>query len=481
MDRSRAPVRFGWKSRLTFLGVVLLALATLAPVPFPRAVALPQAAAAASLREYMNNRASATQFSGVVLVSRRDAILFREAYGMASYDLDRPNTVETVFRIGSLTKPVTAVAALRLAQRGRLGLDDAACARIAQCPTQWRSITIRHLLSHRSGLPDLFSRHAASPVETASAGFERILADLAERSSGDSLARLAFEPGSQYRYNNFNYVFLAYLMERATGRFWEDVLRMDVFEPAGMTSTGYDRVYEIVHGRARGYRIRDGKIQNTDYDDHEAYAAGGLLSTVDDLRRFVRAAIQGDLLDAAMRAQMLERGLGDYGLGWQIVDSYERTLYNHTGSIGGFSSYLGFYPVDELLVIVLSNVQDESARGTGCDLAGLAFGESIVGLDRRLEAPLARASEFDGDAFGRYLGVDDGATREIRPGDDGVVVYARGGSEFDLRVVAPDSIAVAASPESLIRLTRDSTGAVSGFEIERCGGVVTRARKVRSP
>lgn len=305
-------------------------------------------------------------FSGVVLVARGDSVLFHRAYGQADADLGIPNDVTLRFNIGSVTKPITATAVLRLAQRGALGLDHAVCRYLARCPEAWRSVTVRHLLSHHSGIPDLFGELPAAPVDSTRA----VVDAAAARHLGDTLR---FAPAERYAYSNFNYILLGYVLEVAGKAPWPQVLKREVLDPAGMVHTEYDDVWRILPGRVRGYQLRAGEPINTRYRDHAAYTAGGLLSTAEDLLRFSRALSAGRLLADSTLRRMVTPGLGDYGLGWQVIRVFGRTLRNHTGGLTGFASHLAHYD-DGTTIVLLSNVEDEPAKATACDLAALVFG-----------------------------------------------------------------------------------------------------------
>ena len=137
--------------------------------------------------------------------------------------------------------------------------------------------------------------------------------------------------------------------------------------------TRYDDVWAVVEGRAHGYQIRDGALVNIRYDDHSAYAAGGLRSTVDDLSKWHEAYIGGRLIPSDLLEAALHVYAGPYGYGWQVIELFDRPMHNHTGGIGGFSSHLAYYPDDDVLIIVLSNVEDENTKGTACDLAAILF------------------------------------------------------------------------------------------------------------
>lgn len=234
-------------------------------------------------RSYLDGAATEEGFSGVVLIGRGEAVVFEAAYGVADADLGIPMRTDYRLRIGSLTKPITASAVLVAVDRGLLALDQQVCGLLPSCPASWESVTVRHLLTHSSGIADHFGDLRAVPVTATVEELRRVLASLPP---GEALQTA---PGTEYAYSNFNYVLLGAALERVAGIPWETILRQWVFEPLGLTTMAYDDVYAIMADRVRGYERDDASgLRNIDYDDHAAYAAGGLLASAEDLFRWSR-------------------------------------------------------------------------------------------------------------------------------------------------------------------------------------------------
>lgn len=329
-----------------------------------------QSSAASAVGAYFAQEANVGRFSGVVLIARGDEIQLEQGYGFADVESAAPMRAETILRIGSLTKPITASAVLVAVRDGRLSLDDPICPLLpAACPTSWSNVQIRHLLSHTSGIRDHFGDLGAVPVEGTAGELARVLTML------DSNEPLASSLGESYAYSNFNYVLLGVALERAFGEPWEVVLRRLVLEPVGARNTAYDDVWAVTPGRARGYdRDERGALRNIEYDDHAAYAAGGLRSSARDLLAWSRAVFSGSLMGEELTRQALTPGLGNYGFGWQIRQFFGRTIHNHTGGIDGFSAHLAHYPDSGLTIIVISNDESDAAILRACDAAALWFG-----------------------------------------------------------------------------------------------------------
>lgn len=320
------------------------------------------------VRAYLEVAAAEEGFSGVVLIGMGDEVVFEEAYGLAEQDLRVPMRTDHRFRIGSLTKPITASAVLVAVDRGLLALDTPACSLLAPCPESWTDVKVRHLLTHTSGIADHFGDLEAVPVAETVRELRRVLHSLPADEP------LQAPPGSEYTYSNFNYVLLGALLEEVGRSPWPVLMNHWVFEPLGLKTMVYDDVYAIVEGRVEGY-ARDEALglRNIDYDDHAAYAAGGLLASAGDLFRWARAVLAGDLFSIELVHESLTPFRGDYGYGWQVRRFFDRPIYNHTGGIDGFSSHLAHYPEQEMTIVVLSNVEDESTILRACDVAARIF------------------------------------------------------------------------------------------------------------
>jgi len=302
-------------------------------------------------------------FSGAVLVAKDGRILVNCGYGMANYEHDVPNTPKTKFRIASITKPITAVAIMQLQEQGTLRVDDLLSKYLPDYPNADR-ITIHHLLTHTSGMPD----HLA--------GFD--YAVRARAVSTDELIGLSkdkvlrSEPGQTYAYSNAGYALLTRIIEIASGQSYEAFLQEHIFRPAGMHDTLFDRHDRIIKDRAANY------VFSPDHQKDFANAvwtemswisgAGGLLSTTEDLYRFDRALKAGTLLSPdsckvmgtphteakgpfTLARHNMEPGHDCYGYGLMVRDQ----LQVHEGAWPGSRALFLRNLVDDWCVIVLTN------------------------------------------------------------------------------------------------------------------------------
>jgi CubicO group peptidase (beta-lactamase class C family) len=313
---------------------------------------------AAILRDYLDRLVAADAFSGVVLVARNGETIFERAYGEASKSYDIPNAVDTKFNLGSMNKMFTAVAIAQLVERGTLSWDDPIGKWLGPDwvrPEVGEKATIRHLLTHTSGLGSFFTEE----FMRSSRGLYRGLDDWRDIVRQDSLA---FEPGTQWSYSNTGFHLLGVIVEKATGESYYDYVREHVYEPAGMTGTDAYEVDAVVPNLAQGYdRIEtDGGVTyRSNILEHTARGgpAGGGYSTAPDLLAFANALLE----DRLVRPETLtlittakpEAASPDYGYGFGV--SEDGRVFGHTGGFPGISSSLAVDRENGDVVVVMSN------------------------------------------------------------------------------------------------------------------------------
>ena len=312
--------------------------------------------ASAALAQRLDALAELQNFSGVVLVARNGDTLFSKGYGYADRDAQLPNTAQTRFRIGSLTKQFTAMAVLMLQDRGLLDVQDPICRHLDNCPDAWQAVTIHHLLSHTSGIPDFtrfpdYERTKDQP-STPAQTIDRF-----------RTSPLDFPPGSKWSYSNSGYVLLGSIVEQASGQRYEDFLQANIFDPLGMADSGYDHNRDDL---AVGYA---GGTKASYLDMSIPFAAGGLYSTAEDLLRWDRGLEAGLLLPAELQTAMFtavaaipDSGGLDYGYGWEVGEEFGQPMVSHMGGIEGYSAGITRLLGDHTLIVVLSNDQQTNPR-----------------------------------------------------------------------------------------------------------------------
>ena len=254
------------------------------------------------------------QFNGSVLVAEHGKIIYKKGFGYANMEWEIPNDPDTKFRLGSITKQFTSMLIMQLVEQGKLKLDD----KLSNYLPYYRKdigekVTIHHLLTHTSGIPS----YTGLPKFFEDVSRDPYTVDefVKKFCSGD----LEFEPGSKYKYNNSGYFLLGAIIEKITGKSYEDVLREKIFEPLNMKNTGYDHHKTILSKRATGYDNTFDGFENSPYLDMSLpYAAGALYSTVEDLYLWDQALYTEKLLSQKYKDIMFTPHLSNYAYGWGV-------------------------------------------------------------------------------------------------------------------------------------------------------------------
>jgi CubicO group peptidase (beta-lactamase class C family) len=311
------------------------------------------------------------QVPGASLLVLRDGVpVVRRSYGLANVEEGIAATPATNYRLASVTKQFTAAAILLLVQDDAIGLDETIRRWLPSLPASTDGVTIRHLLTHTSGLVDY-----EDVIPDTMTGQLRDADVLQLLSTQD---RTYFPPGTAYRYSNSGYALLALIVERVSGGSFQAFLRERIFQPLGMRHTlAYVSEGPAIPTRAYGYSRIDGRWQRTDQSQTSAVLGdGGIYSSIDDLARWDAALYDDRLLsDASRRLAFTAHTATDapevaYGFGWRITGD---TLW-HSGESIGFRNVIVRYPTRHMTVILLSNRDDPEPYRTAQSIARLFLG-----------------------------------------------------------------------------------------------------------
>jgi CubicO group peptidase (beta-lactamase class C family) len=318
-----------------------------------------------TLDSYMNDIVNAGWFQGAILVARDGQIIISKGYGMADAEHGTPNTAQTRFRLASVTKQFTAAAIVILQARGKLNVQNTICTYLPNCPDAWRDITILHLLTHTSGLPNYTDFSSYEPSQMQPATPDELIARFRD-------LPLLYAPGTAYSYENSDYVLLGRIVEQVSGQPYADFLRDAIFAPLQMRDSGVDAGLGIGPGYAVGYGGFNEKAPALDAST--LFSAGAVYSTVEDLYRWDQALYTDTIVPAELRSLMFTPFLNDYAFGWKVDRPGDRLRISHPGLIDGFATYIARYPDDHVTVIVLGNMDAANTSGIGDYLASLVFG-----------------------------------------------------------------------------------------------------------
>ncbi|MGA9751413.1 MAG: serine hydrolase [Acidobacteriota bacterium] len=390
-------------------------------------------------------------FNGSALVAERGRLLLDKGYGMADFEMGVPNSAATKHWIGSVTKIFTATAVLRLADEGKLSLDD----RLSDLLPWYRKdtgarVSVRQLLNHTSGIPDYMHLPGIGRE-----GFRRAvgddLVDVKDFALKWCSADLAWEPGTKWGYSNSGYFLLAAIVEQVTGKPYEEALRELVLDPAGMRDTEdlARRPRAVVPGLTPGYEKAGGKVvTRRPWNLSTAFGAGAMVATVDDLYRFDRALDREGFLSGKSMEAMFTEGLGHYGCGWEVrfmaigPGRTRRTVAGHEGFIFWSLARIYRIPEDGVFVALVNNTGDAPLPAVFDGIADLLYGRepawpkpsaagavTALAFDKGAGAALKRYEEMKAVASGDYLFDEKGlnvlgyALLQGGKADDAVVVF----------------------------------------------------------
>lgn len=333
------------------------------------------------LAEIMNTYHRFNMFDGAVLVAENGQVVYKGAFGLANREWNIPNTTDTKFMIGSVSKPLTAILMLIQVQKGLVDLDKTISDYLPEFSKKNGSrITIRQLLNHSSGMPnydimkDFFPR--ISRQHFTREEYIKLYMDSA----------LVFEPGTSYYYSSWGYYTLGYIMEKVTRKPYSQLMKEDIFDKLGMTGSGSYFHTQIVDKRATGYDYSLGGYTSADFrDQSNTMGTGDLYSTVEDLFKLHLALSNNSLLNKKLTGEMFTPGIRPwrYGFGWFNQNfrytSTDSVFANyHLGMTEGFISFLVRIPSTNSLVVFLCNSSPTHFFGIAGNLIKVLYDKPVT-------------------------------------------------------------------------------------------------------
>lgn len=426
------------------------------PLAFVAAVA---AQDTARMDQVVQSYTEGNHFMGTVLVARDGHILFNKGYGSADLEWNIPNAPDVKFRLGSITKQFTAACILLLEERGKLNTDDLVKKYMPDAPEAWDKITIRHVLTHTSGIPNYTSFPDYPSLQPFATTPEKLVARFRDKP-------LDFQPGEKYSYSNSGYVLLGYLIEKISGETYAKFLQDNIFTPLGMKDSGYDSNTAIILHRASGYLIGKNGIENAAFIHMTTpFSAGALYSTTGDLLRWEQGLFGGKVLSQASLQKMTTPFKSNYGFALIIREEKGRKVIEHGGGIDGFNTSLAYYPNEKLTVVALSNVNGLAPNQMTPKLAAVALGEKVVLPSERKSITLPP------DVLKQYAG-----TYEFARGINMVVTLE--GDQLSSKLGAQPPMPILPESQTMffskavdaeIEFVKDSQGAVTALILHQGG------------
>jgi len=321
-------------------------------------------------------------FNGTVLVAESGKVIFKKGYGLANVEWNIPHTPDTKFRLGSITKQFTSMLIMQLVNEGKISLEG----KLSDYLPYYRKdtgekVTVHNLLIHNSGIPSYTDKpNFFQDISRDPYGVEEFV----KKYCSDDFE---FEPGEKFSYNNSGYFLLGAIIEEIAGKTYEEALKERIFDPLGMTSTGYDHHDTIMPHRATGYNLTLDGFENAPYLDMSLpYAAGSLYSTVEDLYIWDRALYTEKLLPNKWKEVMFQPHIkafgGHYAYGWSITERKitgsedKKRHISHGGGINGFNTLIDRQVTDQHLVVLLNSAPGASLGNMSKGILDIIYGQT---------------------------------------------------------------------------------------------------------
>ncbi len=318
---------------------------------------------------YILSYTKTNDFSGCVLAKKKSETLYSKCFGMANVEFDVPNSPDTKFKIGSISKQFTAAGILLLEEKGLLKTEDRLVKYLPEYPTAG-NITIHHLLTHTSGILDIYALPNFQEINRKSLSLKQVTDEIFKN-------KIQGKPGTVYSYSNSGYTILARIIEETSGTSYAKFLETNIFKPLEMSSTGDFFDTGLVKKLAVGYDPKgyDGLVRPYYNNDVFVRGSGSIYSTVKDLSFWIDALRKERILNKKSSKKLFTNHINNYGYGISVYKSFGKDVFGHDGRISGYIADYLHYRDDEISLIILGNIQTGVADFFRRDIAAIIFGE----------------------------------------------------------------------------------------------------------
>ncbi|WP_295117661.1 serine hydrolase [uncultured Chitinophaga sp.] len=394
-------------------------------------------------------------FNGSALIAYKGQVWLSKGYGYRNVEKNIANDENSIYQLGSITKQITAAVILKLQEEKKLSVNDKISKYFKNYP-KGDSITIANLLSHTSGIYNYTANSAFMQKPVTEHQSRAAIMALFENKP------LAFTPGSNYEYSNSNYMLLGYIIEDVTKMPYEKAVRKYIFNPAGMTNSGFDFVGLSHPKKTTGYFSLN--TPSSYVDSSVSYAAGAAYATTGDLYKWHKALLTNKIINPTSVEAAYTPLKNKYGYGWIIDTITGKKLVSHTGGIYGFNTVIKRVPTDDACVILLSNVANNKMNEIANSLLNTIYYGAPV--------PVAKKVEHTSESLRQYVG-------EYKLREDLLVtitvlngaLHARPTNQSDKTLVPDggDKFHDSENEDIRLRFQRDATGEVNGFKFQQNG------------
>ena len=401
--------------------------------------------------ELLNAYAKQNKLNGTVLVGQKGKVLYQKGFGYKNAEEKTPNDANSIFQIGSITKQITAAVIMQLAEEKKLSVQDK-LSKYFPGFVNGDKITIEHLLTHTSGVYNYTNDTTIMGRDvTRNYSQEEMLA-LFKTYPSD------FEPGTKWNYSNSGYSLLGYIIEKVEKQPYEAVVRKRIFQPLGMTNSGFDFTHLSNPNKTRGYFLLNPQIMTAPIVDSTiAFSAGAIYTTVNDLYKWERSIYTDKILKPASWKAVFTPYKNKYGYGWGIDTLFGKPITAHSGGIHGYTSYILRFPQEELAVIVFDNSSGKTLAKISKDLAAVV-------LNQPYDVPSAKKEiALDSSILKQYVG-----DYELAPSF--IITVFREGKQLKAQATGQDAFEIYPEKENLfflkiveakIEFVKDASGVVT--------------------
>ncbi|MDQ3282969.1 MAG: beta-lactamase family protein [Acidobacteriota bacterium] len=408
-----------------------------------------------------------------IAVAQNGEIVFTRGYGKANVELNVAATPDTVYALTSVSKQFTAALIMRLVEAGKIALDDPISKYLPDFPLQGNVVTIRHLLTHTSGMKDYGWRHEKSPQWMRLDVTYPMMIELWGNQPFDA------KPGEKHEYNNLGYYLLGEIIAKVAGVPYAQAIERDLLQPLGLRETVYCGLRRIVPNRAQGYEYDNGTLTNVRFVNVDVFGgAGGLCSDANDLIRWTNLLHSGKAVSPESLRLMTspfvvasgEKAPYGYGLKLDVLEGHRKVFHGGTRPGG---TYLTHYPDDGWTIAVLTN-SATVGREKASEIEE-AIARVVLGVEFK-ELPL------DAKAIAMYEGTYTfeltGRTLDIRVYGEGNELHAQATGQRSMRLLHQGNHEFVSSADSDIRLTfAIENGRATGATLHQKGRHIPGKRK----
>jgi CubicO group peptidase (beta-lactamase class C family) len=411
----------------------------------------------------LSSYAKLHRFNGAVLVAKNGTVLLNKGYGYRNVADKIPNTEQSIFQLGSITKQFTAAVILKLQEEKKLDVSDKISKYFPGFP-KGDSITIEQLLTHTSGIfnytndENFMKNEVTNPTNR-----EKIMALFKDKP-------LDFSPGTGWNYSNSGYSLLGYIIEAVTKKPYEESVYKYVFRPAKMTHSGFDFTHLKSAEKTTGYFKIDDKTGAVApiVDSSVSFSAGAIYSTTSDLYLWHQALQHNSILSAAQQGKAYTPVKNNYGYGWGIDSIDGKRRVGHGGGIHGFITNISRVPVDDVCIVLLSNGSDVALQEITNSIYAILYNKEykLPAEKAVIKIPESTLKQYEGEY-------------EIKPElhvimtvKDGNLVAAPTGQNENILYGEKEDVFFVKEQDIQVEFTRDAAKAVDGFILHQNGGTI---------